>query len=83
MKSFGENKVVGCGIDRWGDKEKNGRSYPCSKVVGVSRGPNFEGEADYEAGLISQKVDEKWNYPLVVKVVPTPRGIVYLALYRL
>jgi len=46
VKNFGEDKVVGCGVDGWGDEEKNGGSYPRSKIIGVSRSPNFEGEAD-------------------------------------
>ena len=83
MKSSGENKVVGRGVDGWGDEEKNRRGYPCSEVVSVSRGPNFEGEADCEADSILRTVGEKWNYVRVVKVAPTPKGIVYLALYRL
>lgn len=83
VKSLGENKVIGRGVDGRSDEEKDGSSYPRSKIIGVSRGPNFKGEPDYVAGLISQKVDENWNYLPVVKVAPTPKGIVYLALYRL
>jgi hypothetical protein len=55
VKGFGEDKVVGCSVDGWGDEEKNGGSYPCPKVIGISRGPNFEGETDCVVDLISQK----------------------------
>ena len=83
MESFGEDKVVACGVDGWGDEEKNGGSDPRSKIIGVSGSPNFEGEPNYMADLISRKVDKNGNYLPVVKVAPTPKGIVYLALYRL
>ena len=83
MKSFGEDEVVGCGVDGWGDEEKNGGSDPRCKIVGVPGSPDFEGEPNCMAVSISRRGDKNGNRLLVVKVAPTPKGIVYLALYRL